>query len=123
MTELVTKEMLDYAVVSGFITGQEILIMGVTNDGKPFRPSDWCERLCGVMSQFKPPGRHAAQQHLAYSPYCLPKTVNNIKCVVVDVRLRDLEPKALNFVLNFAKDNGLQVLDASNLLNGAGGQT
>ena len=30
----------------------EFVIQGVTLDGKPFRPSDWAERLCGVMSAF-----------------------------------------------------------------------
>ena len=30
----------------------EFVIQGLTNDGKPFRPSDWAERLCGVMSAF-----------------------------------------------------------------------
>ncbi len=26
----------------------EFVIEGTTRDGKPFRPSDWAERLCGV---------------------------------------------------------------------------
>ena len=30
----------------------EFVIVGTTLDGKPFRPSDWAERLCGVMSAF-----------------------------------------------------------------------
>ena len=30
----------------------EFVIVGLTKDGKRFRPSDWAERLCGVMSQF-----------------------------------------------------------------------
>ena len=91
---------------------KEGFILGLTTAGKPFRPSDWAERLCGVMSPYRPLGRQAGQQHLAYSPYCLPITISNVKCVVVDERLRDLEPMAMNFVLNFAKDNDLQVLDA-----------
>ncbi|HEY1057630.1 MAG TPA: DUF3579 domain-containing protein [Limnobacter sp.] len=91
---------------------KEVFILGITSTGKTFRPSDWSERLCGVMSQFKPPGRQASQQHLVYSPYCLPIVMNNIKCVVVDERLREVEPMAFNFVLNFARDNDLQVLDA-----------
>lgn len=91
---------------------KEIFIVGQTSTGKVFRPSDWSERLCGVMAQFKPPGRQSGQQHLAYSPYCLPIVINNIKCVVVNERLKDIEPMALNFVLNFARDNDLQVLDA-----------
>lgn len=91
---------------------KEVFILGLTSAGKPFRPSDWAERLCGVMSPYRPPGRQASQQHLAYSPYCLPIVMNSVKCVVVDERLRELEPMAMNFVLNFAKDNDLQVLDA-----------
>ena len=30
----------------------EFIIVGTTLDGKAFRPSDWAERLCGVMSAF-----------------------------------------------------------------------
>ncbi|MDU4299570.1 MAG: DUF3579 domain-containing protein, partial [Eikenella corrodens] len=30
----------------------EIVIYGATADGKPFRPSDWAERLCGLLSSF-----------------------------------------------------------------------
>jgi hypothetical protein len=33
------------------------LIRGVTLGGKPFRPSDWAERWCGVMSAFGSDGR------------------------------------------------------------------
>jgi hypothetical protein len=27
----------------------EFVILGITRDGQPFRPSDWAERLCGVV--------------------------------------------------------------------------
>ena len=30
----------------------EFVIVGTTLDGKSFRPSDWAERLSGVMSAF-----------------------------------------------------------------------
>jgi hypothetical protein len=30
----------------------EIVIVGLTTDGHAFRPSDWAERLCGMMSIF-----------------------------------------------------------------------
>jgi len=30
----------------------EFVILGITLDGKPIRPSDWAERLCGAMSAF-----------------------------------------------------------------------
>jgi hypothetical protein len=84
----------------------EIFIQGITQDGKPFRPSDWAERLCGVMACFRPVDA-PAQSHLAYSPYVRPTVVGDIKCVVVDERLRDIEPLAYHFVLDFAKDNNL----------------
>ena len=61
----------------------EFVILGTTLDGKPFRPSDWAERLCGVMCAFG--GDHRMQ----YSPY--------------------VHPMAYRFLLNFAKDNELQV--------------
>ena len=81
----------------------EFVIQGVTLDGKAFRPSDWAERLCGVMSAFG--GDHRMQ----YSPYVHPVTASGIRCVVVDRRLEQLEPMAYRFLLSFAKDNELQV--------------
>jgi hypothetical protein len=89
----------------------EIFIQGITTDGKQFRPSDWAERLCGVMACFRPAGA-PAQSHLTYSPYVRPTMLGNVKCVVVDERLRELEPLAYHFVLSFAKDNQLQTSEA-----------
>ena len=89
----------------------QFFILGLTSAGKPFRPSDWAERLCGVMSAYRPAGR-VSNQHIAYSPYVKPIMINEVRCVVVDERLNALEPMAMTFVLNFAKDNDLQVVDA-----------
>ena len=83
----------------------EFVIQGVTLDGRPFRPSDWAERLCGVMSAFG--GDHRMQ----YSPFVHPITVNGVRCVVVDRRLEQIEPMAYRFLANFAKDNELRVRD------------
>ena len=38
----------------------EVFIQGITHEGKTFRPSDWAERLAGVMSSFRPGGGLAA---------------------------------------------------------------
>src|SRR6476619_2630256 len=81
----------------------EFVILGVTVDGKPFRPSDWAERLCGVMSAF------GADNRMQYSPYVHPVTAAGVRCVVVDVRLEEVEPMAYRFLLSFAKDNELCV--------------
>ena len=81
----------------------EFVIQGTTEEGRTFRPSDWAERLCGVMAAF------GAKQQLAYSPYVHPITSNGIRCVVVDKRLEGIEPMAYRFLLSFAKDNNLKV--------------
>ena len=83
----------------------EFVIQGITADGKPFRPSDWAERLCGVMSAF------GGDRRMAYSPYVHPVTASGQKCVVVDIRLEKIEPMAYRFLLSFASENGLRVRD------------
>jgi hypothetical protein len=92
-------------------TAKQVFIQGVTKDGRTFRPSDWAERLAGVMSSFRPGGATPGS-HLSYSPWCVPNNINGIKCVVVDAELREHEPMAWDFCMNFARDNGLQVAEA-----------
>ena len=80
---------------------QEILILGVTQSGDVFRPSDWAERLCGVVSHF------SGDQRLCYSPYATPIVADGVKCVVIDARLRTSRPDAFEFLIGFARDNDL----------------
>jgi hypothetical protein len=42
----------------------------------------------------------------------VPTVIGNVKCVVVNIELRDYEPMAWDFVMNFARDNDLQVGEA-----------
>lgn len=86
---------------------KEVFILGITRDGRTFRPSDWAERLAGVMSSFRPGGAQPGS-HLNYSPWCIPTVIDGIKCVIVNRELRDYEPMAWDFVMNFAKDNDLK---------------
>jgi hypothetical protein len=90
---------------------KEVFIMGITLGNQPFRPSDWAERLAGVMSQFRPGGAQPGS-HLGYSPWCVPTTLEGVKCVVLHKDLQKAEPMAWAFCLNFAKDNDLLVQDA-----------
>jgi Protein of unknown function (DUF3579) len=94
---------------------KQFFIQGITKDGKQFRPSDWAERLAGVMSQFRPGGA-VPGSHLSYSPWCLPTSMKTsqgeVKCVVVHTDLREDNVMAWDFVMNFAKDNELQVIEA-----------
>jgi len=81
----------------------EIVIQGVTESGQSFRPSDWAERLCGMMSVFGEDSR------LSYSPYLKPIMTGGIRCVVVDLRLEGIDPDAFRFLLGFARDNELKL--------------
>jgi hypothetical protein len=38
--------------------------------------------------------------------------INGVKCVIVNEKLRNIEPMAWDFVMNFARDNDLQYSDA-----------
>jgi hypothetical protein len=92
-------------------SSKEVFIQGITQDGRTFRPSDWAERLAGVLSSFRPGGPQPGS-HLGYSPWCVPTTIGNVKCVIVHRDLRDYDVMAWDFAMNFARDNGLQVGEA-----------
>jgi Protein of unknown function (DUF3579) len=105
--------------VSPPAASKQFFIQGVTKGGKTFRPSDWAERLAGVMSPFRPGGA-VPGSHLSYSEWCLPTNMQtdvngkleDVKCVVVHTDLRDDNVMAWDFVMNFAKDNELLVVEA-----------
>lgn len=80
------------------------IIIGITREGRKFRPSDWTDRLCGIMSAF------GADNRTKYSPYVRPGcSLSGDKIVLVDQRLHEIEPLAYKFLVNFAADNQLQV--------------
>lgn len=82
---------------------KSFVIVGVTQAGKKFRPSDWAERLCGVMSAF------GSERRMTYSPFVQPGNLNGEKCVFVDARIHDVEPMAYAFLTKFARDNALRI--------------
>jgi hypothetical protein len=89
---------------------REFFIQGITQDGRAFRPSDWAERLASAMSCFRPEGSVGGiGAFIGYSPYCVPTVVDGVKCVIVNEALRGIEPMAWDFVMNFARDNELQL--------------
>jgi len=91
----------------------EIIIQGMTESGRAFRPSDWAERLCGMMSVF------SEDRYLSYSPYLKPIVVEGMTCVVVDCQLEALDPAAFTFLLEFARDNELRTRPGRNSPSGA----
>jgi len=91
---------------------RNVCIQGITREGRAFRPSDWAERLAGAMSSFRPGGARAGiAAHIGYSPYCVPRVIEGVRSVIVSEQLRDIEPMAWDFVMNFARDNHLTVVE------------
>ena len=81
----------------------DLIIKGLTLSGQQFRPSDWSDRLCGVMSAF------GADEQLRYSPLVTPALRDGLRCVIVRHELAELEPRLFRFFLSFAVDNELQI--------------
>lgn len=81
----------------------DLVIKGITPSGQQFRPSDWSDRLCGVMSAFGP------DEQLRYSPLVTPALRDGLRCVIVRRQLAELEPRLFKFFLSFALDNDLQI--------------
>ncbi len=83
----------------------EIIIEGLTRAGKPFRPSDWVDRTCSTYASF------GADKKLVYSPYLKPKVMNGVRCLAVDMRLKDSSPEGFAQLMQFADENQLNILD------------
>lgn len=78
----------------------KIVIEGVTQEGKIFRPSDWAERLSGQLSTFK-------NQRVQYSPLLKPSHKEGKRCLVVDCDLKTVNPALYQQILDFAKAHKL----------------
>ncbi|ULJ62683.1 GNAT family N-acetyltransferase [Wielerella bovis] len=84
----------------------EIIIHGTTSSGKVFRPSDWAERLCGILSSFNKDNR------LAYHEWVHPILLNKVRCVAIDAQLQEINPAMFRFLMDFAADNDLRIMTA-----------
>lgn len=83
----------------------EIFVQSLTRDGKQFRPSDWVDRMCSSFATF------GENRKLRYSPYLRPEMLNGVRCLAVDMQLKDLNPEGFDHVMQFADENNLTVLD------------
>ncbi|UEP30679.1 DUF3579 domain-containing protein [Burkholderia sp. B21-007] len=83
------------------------LIRGITRAQKTFPPSDWPERLAGVITLFvgeRRPGYPCALSRLA-----MPVVDGGAKCLFVSDELRTVCADAFDFAMQFAADNDLPV--------------
>ena len=94
------------------------IIHGRTQMGQVFRPSDWSDRLCSVFAHYDPVIAKKRIDHgprsAAYSRFLMPTIINEIRSVILDDEIGIIEPRALDFVLNFASDNNLVIEPCSN---------
>ncbi len=83
----------------------EIIIQSLTRAGKQFRPSDWVDRMCSTYATF------GEDRKLKYSPYLKPKVLNGVRCLAVDLKLKEVNPEGYEQLIHFANENQLSVLD------------
>jgi len=82
---------------------KKIIIEGVTESGRKFRPSDWAERMSGALSTF------GSDHRIHYSPLLHPTTINGIKCIIIDPKLEEVAPETYNYIMNWAANNELKI--------------
>jgi hypothetical protein len=80
------------------------LIIGITNNGQKFRPSDWVERVASVCGCID--GRH----RLHYNPIVKPMQLNEVHGLFLASRLSILNPDAYQYVMDFSYSNDLQMM-------------
>jgi hypothetical protein len=85
---------------------EEIIIHGLTLAGKPFRPSDWVDRMCSSYATF------GDDKKLRYSPFLKPKLVDGVRCLSVDMRLKEVNPEGFEQLIYFANENELGILNS-----------
>ena len=91
-----------------------LVIEGITVEGAVFRPSDWIERLTAALSTY---GHDRRARPLPYPgidrrhrqmDFLQTQTIEGQKCLVVDMKLRDVNPAAYQFLLEFIQGNCLR---------------
>lgn len=91
-----------------------LVIEGVTLDGMVFRPSDWIERLIGTLSAYGEDRRASTRVYAGMDrrqrqeSFLRAQMIDGSKCLVVDIKLREVNPAAYHFLLEFIQSNRLR---------------
>ena len=92
----------------------QLIIEGLTEDGRRFRPSDWIERLIDAASVY------GADRRTAHTPFAgadrrrnqiqflEAQILDGTKCLSVDGRLRAANPQAYAYLIDFVRSNRLR---------------
>lgn len=89
--------------MSDGITYDRLIIEGIREDNKKFRPSDWAERISATLASF------GSDHKLRYSEFVHPCIINGDQCLIVNRKLSETCPEAFNFILHFARQNKLRI--------------
>ncbi len=82
---------------------QYVIIKGVKEDGRTFRPSDWTDRLAALGAEYGPDRR------LRYAKELRATTIDGTKCLRVDLKLKETNATLYEMVVCFAQENSLRI--------------
>ena len=81
----------------------KVILHGLTQDGRKFRPSDWAERLCRAVASYD------KNRRITFHPCVSLASINGIKCVVVEASLEQDDEMLFEFLIEFATENKLKI--------------
>ena len=84
-----------------------IIILGKTRENKKFRPSAWPDMLAGHGSRFD------IDKRLCYNNYLMPCNFQDgkVPALRIDKKLKKINPMLYKFVLDFARNNSLKMIN------------
>ncbi len=82
----------------------DCLILGVTQKGNKFRPSDWVDRIAALFASF------TAERRLQYHAMIRPVIHQGLRGLFVAGSLAMADAVAYDFVMEFAGSNRLQIV-------------
>ena len=85
-------------------TTGKVILLGLTNEGRKFRPSDWAERLCGAVATYDAGRRMISHPNVKLASH------QAVKCVVIDSSLEEDDEMLFDFLMDFAEENNLQII-------------
>ena len=85
----------------------KLIINGVTENGKKFRPSDWAQRLTGAVATYGP------NRRVKFHPSVRMATWEGINCVVIETAMEQEDPMLFEFLINFGRENNLKLTYAN----------
>lgn len=84
-------------------TEEGYFVLGTTENGRKFRPSDWIDRLATTFASFE-------GMRIHYHAQIHPANLDGQRCLFIATSLAEQDLPSFNFLMDFAHDNQLQVV-------------